>query len=127
MSYTIYPSEDRKYIVLKHWGEINGKLSMKRVLEAHTLGVELEITKYLIDLTEARNMDSVIESYTYAYEDMKTPPGISPNARVAMLVSPEDHSHDFVETVLKNTGHNVTLFRDLELAANYLLSETQDT
>ena len=121
MSYAINLSDDRKYIVLKHWGEINGELAMKRVLEAHTLGAELGIARYLVDLTEARNVDSVTKSYQYAYEDMKTPLGISLSARVAMLVSPEDHSHDFVETVLKNAGHNVMLFRNRELAIKHLL------
>ena len=127
MSYKIYPSKGRKYIVLKHWGEMNSELAMKRVLEAHTLGEELGITRYLVDLTEARNVDSVSKTFKYAYEDMKGPTGINPNARAAMLVSPEDHSHDFVETVLRNIGHNVKLFRDRELAIKHLLIGTQNT
>ena len=123
MSYKIYLSDDKKYIVLQHWGEINGELAMKRVLEAHTIGTELGIMRYLVDLTEARNVDSVAKSYQYAYEDMKTPPEISLKARVAMLVSPEDHTHDFVETVMKNAGHNVMLFRNRELAIKHLLDD----
>ena len=127
MSYTIYPSEDRKYIVLKHWGEMNSEFGMTRVQEAHKLGAEIGIDRYLVDLTEAVNTDSAYKSYKYAYEDMKTPSGVKRSARVAMLVSPDDHSHDFVETVLRNAGHNVTLFRDRESAFKYLLKETQDT
>lgn len=121
MSYTINPSDDRKYIVLKHRGEVDGDIAMTRVLEAHTLGAELGILRYLVDLTDARNVDSVTQTYKYAYEDMKTPPGFNLNARVAMLVNPEDHSHDFVETALRNAGHNVTLFRDRDLAIKHLL------
>jgi hypothetical protein len=127
MSYTIYPSENRRYIVLKHWGEMNSEFGTTRVLEAHKLGAEIGITRYLVDLTEAINIDPVSKSYKYAYEDMSTPSGINRNARVAMLVSPDDHSHDFVETVLRNAGHNVTLFRDRELAIKHLLKETRDT
>ena len=123
MSYTIYPSEDRKYIVLKHKGEMNREVGMTRVLEAHKLGAEIGINRYLVDLTEAINLDPASKSYMYAYEDLKTPSGINLNARVAMLVSPDDHSHDFVETVLRNAGHNVTLFRDQELAIEHLLKE----
>ena len=123
MSYTIYPTEDRKYIVLKHKGEMNSEVGLTRVIEAHKLGAEIGINRYLVDLTEAINLDPASKSYMYAYEDLKTPSGINPNARVAMLVSPDDHSHDFVETVLRNAGHNVTLFRDQELAIEHLLKE----
>ena len=94
---------------------------MKRVIEAHSLGAELGIYRYLVDLSEARNVDSVTKTYKYAYEGMKTPPGINLNARAAMLVNLEDHSHDFVETALRNAGHNVTLFRDRDLAIRHLI------
>lgn len=124
MAYTISPSEDQKYIVLKHWGKLNGKLALERVIEAHILGAKLGITRYLIDLTEARNVDTVTNSYWYAYKDMQMPPEVDKNACVAMLVSPEDRSHDFVETVLRNAGHNVTLFRERELAIKHLLAES---
>ena len=127
MSYTIYPSEDRKYIVLKHWGDMNREFGLKRVIQAHKLGAEIGINRYLVDLTEAINIDSATKTYMYAYEDLKAPSEIKPNACAAMLVSPDDHSHDFVETVLRNAGHNVTLFRDRELAIKHLLKETEDT
>jgi hypothetical protein len=124
MSYEINLSEDGRYIILKHWGEINGEIAMKRIQEAHKLGAELMVTRHLVDLTEARSVDSITKAYKYAYEDMKT---ISSNACVAMLVSPEDHSHDFVETVLRNAGHDVTLFRDREAAINHLEKRSQNT
>ena len=122
MSYTISPSEDGKYIVLKYWGDISRKLSIERVIETHALGAKLGITRYLVDLTEARNIDSIPELYEYAYKDTKSAPGLNLNARVALLVDPGDHSHDFVETVLRNAGHNVTLFRDRDSAISHLLA-----
>ncbi|MBW1814413.1 MAG: hypothetical protein JRJ39_12290 [Deltaproteobacteria bacterium] len=75
---------------------------MKQNLEAHTLGGKLGINRYLVDVTESRNTDSVMESYDFAYEDMKNTEGIDLYARVALLVSPGDHSHDFIETVTTN-------------------------
>ena len=123
MSYTLSPSEDQQYIILKHQGTINGQLAMQRVREAHILGDRLGITRYLVDLTEVQNEDTITDSYRYAYEDMQTPLEVNPKARVAMLVGVEDHSHDFVETVLRNAGHNVTLFRERELAIQHLLHE----
>ena len=42
-----------------------------------------------------------------------------------MLVSPNDKSHDFVEPVLRNAGHNVLIFNDEEKALGWLLEETE--
>ncbi|MBW1985270.1 MAG: hypothetical protein JRI53_11180, partial [Deltaproteobacteria bacterium] len=75
MNYTITPSKDGKYIILKIQGEINRQSAMKQNLEAHTLGGKLGINRYLVDVTESRNTDSVMESYDFAYEDMKNTEG----------------------------------------------------
>jgi hypothetical protein len=121
MSYSIKPSEDGNYIILKHWGEIDRKLTTQRNLEAHALGAKLGIKRHLVDLTEARHVDTVMNTYDFAYKDMQFLPGIDKKARVAVLVSPDDHSHDFVATVAINAGQNVKLFRDREAAIQHLL------
>lgn len=123
MSYTISVSEDGNYITLKVMGEITSESAMKQNLEAHALGKKLEISCYFVDLTESRNVETTTKNYTFAYEDMNIQAKIDRSACVVMLVSPEDHSHDFIETVLRNTGQNVTLFRNRELAIQYFLQE----
>ena len=95
---------------------------MKQNLETHALGDELGISRYLVEATEAVNVDSTLENYSFAYTDMQTPTGINKAAIVALLVSPDDHSHDFIETVSRNAGLNVTIFRDRELAIHHLLT-----
>lgn len=123
MSYSIRPSDDGKYIVLEIRGDITGELALKQDVEAHSLGRKRGINRYLVDATNARNVESVENNYKFAYDDVKTSGDIDKNARVALLVSPEDHSHDFVETVSKNAGLNVTLFRDREAAIRHLLDD----
>ena len=123
MSYTIRPSEDGHYIILKHCGEINSEMTTQRNLEAHALAAKLGITRHLVDLVDAKHVDTVANTYKFAYEDMRFLPGINKNARVAVLVNPDDHSHDFVETVTRNAGQNVTLFRDREAAIQHLLKD----
>ena len=121
MAYEIILSEDKKYILLKVWGEMNSVIAMEQNLEVHALCRQLGITRILVDATEARNVDTVTRTYQFAYNEMKTPPEIMLEARVATLVSPDDHSHDFVETVSRNAGMDVTLFRDREAAIKHLL------
>jgi len=83
--------------------------------------MQLDIHRYLLDATDARNTESVMDGYDFAYRDMQVVDGIDPRARVALLVAPEDHSHDFIETTSKNAGFDVTLFRDAPSALHHLL------
>ncbi len=116
-------SPNGKYIIQKIVGEINAEIALDLNHETHALGRRLGINCYLSDLTECRNTDSVIDNYDFAYSDMPADPGIDRFARVAVLIDPEDHSHDFVETVARNAGLDVTLFRNRDEAIRHLLGE----
>ena len=123
MEYSIVPSEDRKYIILTIKGDITRDIAIQYNLEAHALGEKPGIHRYLTDLTESRNVESLVEKYKFAYQDMQQEAGINRYARVALLVSPSDHSHDFIETVARNSGLDVTLFRDGEEAISHLMRD----
>jgi len=123
MKYTITPSTDGKYIILKVKGEINRETVLQPNLEAHALAKKLGIKRHLVDVTEAKNTDSILHSYEFAYDDMINTKGIDKNAIVAILVSPTDISHDFIETVLRNAGLHVKLFRDLNAAKLFLTNK----
>lgn len=125
MGHTIQLSEDGAYIILKVTGEIDRLHAMQHNLEAHAAGDRLGVACYLVDLTDARNVDNAIQTYKFAYQDMKHTPGINRSACVAVLVSPDDHSHDFIETVARNTGLDVTLFVDREQAIRHLLRKKE--
>jgi hypothetical protein len=120
MPYRIEPSECGRYILMTVTGDLNSSTAMTQNLEAHALGMELGIRRYLVDLIDATNTESVLGNYTFAHEKMKETEGIDVGATVAILVSPEDHSHDFIETVSKNAGLHVTLFRDRESTLQHL-------
>ncbi len=126
ISYKIFLSDDGKYIIAKHWGTLNSKLIMERTLEAHALGEKLDITRHLMDVTEATNTEPIIDTYKFAHKDVRRTPGINTGVRVAVLVRPDDHSHDFAETVAKNAGQDVTIFRDRDSAIAHLLKDTTD-
>jgi hypothetical protein len=121
MSHKIFLSEDKKYIITKHYGDITSEMIMSATIEAHALGEELGITRHLMDVTEATNVEPITQTYKFAYKDIKSVPGINLHVSVAVLIRPEDHSHDFAETVTKNAGQDITLFRDREAAINHLI------
>jgi hypothetical protein len=124
MEYSITPSEDGSYIVIKVEGNITRKEAMQQNREAHALGKQLGINRYLVDVTEARNVEPPIENYEFAYNDMHRDEKLDITARIAALVDPDDHSHDFVETVSRNAGFDMRLFRDRDEALRYLQADT---
>jgi len=93
---------------------------MNYIVEAHALGDKMGVKRYLVDVTEARNVDSAVKNYEFAYSDIKKADTVNPKARVAALVCPGDHSHDFIETVLYNAGQPIKIFDDLSKAQEYL-------
>ncbi|MBN1895849.1 hypothetical protein JW906_15280 [bacterium] len=120
MSYSITTSPDGKYVILKIQENITAENMIKMIVEAHAFGNSRNLSCYLVDATRCRNTSTVTDNYLFAYEDMKTTPGINLTARVAMLVSPDDHSHDFIETVTQNSGFDTQLFRDHSEAVLFL-------
>ena len=96
---------------------------LKYILEAHAFGHKKKVDNYLVDVTKAKNVDSVLGNYEFAYTDIQSIPGVNPRSKVASLINPEDHSHDFIETVLINAGMPIKLCRDLETAEKYLLGK----
>lgn len=120
MEYSVVPSADGAFVVLTIKGEITRRNVMDLNLQAHALGRQLHVSRYLVDVTEATNVDSAMEIYKLAYSDMQYAEGIDRYARVATLVRPEDHSHDFMETVARNAGHDVRLFTDRDEAERHL-------
>ncbi len=121
MNYTLTPSADGTFITIKTKGDITRQSAMKMNLEAHALGQKLNIRRYLVDVTESRNTDSVANNYDFAYTDMTQTGQFDRSAIVANLVSPHDHSHDFVETVARNAGLHVRMFTDPKEAMQFLM------
>lgn len=120
MEYEIGASDDGLYVILKICGVISRKTSLKRVEEAHQYGRKLGVNRFLVDLTEARNGDSVFEKYDFAYSDLKKSTLIDRYAVIAAVARPGDRSFEFGETVLRNSGLNVRFFEDRDAAVQYL-------
>lgn len=120
MAYTISISPDRAYIVLTIDGPITRNAALAWNLEAHAVGRKEGIRFFLVDVTRARNIDSALDDYQFAYTDMRSTPGIDRDACVAVITSAEDHSHDFFQTVARNAGLNVTFFTDRTAAEKFL-------
>lgn len=122
MTYEIIVSEDGGYIIVRVVGEITRENAAQFGLEAQEKGIELGLNRYLFDVRQAINVDSTLDNYEYAYQDMKSS-GLRRSARVALLARAGDRSHRFIEVVSRNAGYNVRMFSDKAKALEWLMGE----
>ena len=120
MPYTIEVSENKHYIITTVEGDLTNAQAIEQNIKAHQLGASMGISRYLVDLTASHYIGTTLDHYEFAYKDMQGSDMINRNARVALLVAKDDYSHDFVETVSRNNGMDVSLFRDRQAAINHL-------
>ena len=119
MEYTISLSENKDFVIAKYVGNIEGDDALTAAVETHAFAKQHDLFCVLVDAVESINCESTIKKYDFAYDDILDE-RIDKRMCVALLVAPDDHSHDFVETLMRNTGHDVTLFRDLKEAIAHL-------
>jgi hypothetical protein len=120
MGYSIRISDDNSFILVSVDGIVDSGLALEYTVKSHQLGKEHGILNFLIDLVNARNKQSPVENYDFVISDLDESHFIDRRAKVAMLVSPGDDSHNFVETISRYSGYNVKIFRKLEDALEFL-------
>lgn len=126
MHYTITPSDKGDYIITEVHGDMDRELGLRLAHESQALGDQLGIHKFLIDVTDSINVDSVLDQYRFANVDLTESEELDHYSKIAVLVSPEDHSHDFIETVVRNIGINFKLFRNRQEALSFLGVESEE-
>lgn len=119
MDYTIQQSQDKHFLVMKAMCDINIDVARRWTADLDRRSRETDVRWLLIDVRSVRNLCSVLENYNFAYHDLYDI-GVRRNVAVAILVSEGDHSHDFVETALRNAGISARLFTDEQPAVNWL-------
>jgi len=124
MNNEIKVSDSGKYIIVLVNTDMTRALAEQLGVEATHLGKKKNINLFFYDLRNSVNRESINANYIFAKQEVLK---IEPSYlnKIAMLVSPNDKSHDFVETVLRNAGHNVLIFNDEEKALSWLLEETE--
>ncbi len=117
MAYTI--SARKTYIRIHVMDVVTVELARLFSQEARQWGIDHNLSRFLFDMRTVPNGETTLTNYLFAYEDMAQLK-LSRVARSAILVSPDDQSHQFVETVTRNAGYNVRMFTDEAAAVAWL-------
>lgn len=106
--------------------QVSGGIDAQGQVELATTAVEHgelhDISRFLVDVRDATNIASTTEQYQYARRQL-VELGVGRTSRIAVLIDPNDPSHGFIETVLRNAGYNCTLFVDEAFALAWLADE----
>lgn len=122
MSYEISLPENRKYVYVRVTEAITIELARRFSKDSAVLGRKHNLNRFLFDVREARNVARTLLNYQFVHKEMAAL-DLDKAARSAILVSPADKSHDFVETLARNAGYNVRLFTDAAAAIGWLEEE----
>lgn len=119
MPYVIALSEDERYLRVRIDAPVTRALASTIGRDLKAAGTAHGVSRFLYDVRDAPNIESVFGNYGFAYQNMSEVEA-SRVARHAILVRADDRSHDFVETLLRNAGYDARLFRSEEEAVAWL-------
>lgn len=119
MPYEILGGSQDRFVTIRVTGAMSRAIGLQSSVEASKLAARLGTHNFLYDVRNAPNTETTVANYRFAYDDLPSL-HIDRHSRAALLTSPGDHSHDFIETVLQNAGYRVKLFTDESLAIAWL-------
>lgn len=119
MDYQISVGEGEDYILIKVFKPMTSEIGFRSAPEIINLSEKHHISKYLFDVRDAPNIQSVTQNYAFAYQELpklKFPR----NSISAFLIKENDKSHEFIELAFKNAGYLVKSFHSEEEALDWL-------
>ena len=120
--YRITVDGNRRIITIHYLVPMTTAIALESGPELMRVANENNIRKFLFDMRESTNIQSVAHNYFFANKDIQTF-SFPRNSISAFLVHPSDHSHDFVTTAFMNAGYQVAKFVNEEEALQWLDSD----
>ncbi|MEE2733706.1 MAG: hypothetical protein VYA55_22985 [Pseudomonadota bacterium] len=119
MSYQLEVFAKEGYICAEAKCDINRIIAAEMAEEVSEVLQRENLEAALIDVRNSCNTDRPAQNYQFAFDDAPNL-NLRPTDRIAILSAPDDHSHDFTEIVMRNSGYNVRLFQDEDDALAWL-------
>lgn len=124
LNHKTFVAKEGGYIICELNGDIDRTGAQVFIKSMFELGSQTGISLIVIDARNARNTMGPFENHFVMYKDMQSAikelqSNIS-KLRMAVIVDPEDKSHNFVETLAYNAGYRFKLFQDEEAALAWL-------
>lgn len=122
--YMISIAENRNYIIIRYLVPMSTNVALTSGPELRQLSDENDIKRFLFDMRESPNIQSVTYNYQFAYQKIQTF-DFPRNSLSAFLIQPLDNSHDFITTAFENAGYTVAKFVTEDEAIKWLNSNLE--
>jgi hypothetical protein len=122
MDYQVSLAASGRYILIKVLVPMTSAVGVRCGADAVRVGAEKQVDRFLFDLRDSPNVQSVVDNYEFAHKEIANF-GFPMTSRSAFLVRPDDKSHDFINTAFYNAGYVTRMFIDEAEAIAWLEQE----
>ena len=119
MDFELCLAPEGDHAVLTNYADVTYSSSIQRQRAMRAFSDEHKLTRFLIDTRGRRFVGGTVELYTFVRKTLPAE-GYDRHWRVALVTSPDDNSHDFLETVCQNACYQVMVFKNLKKAQDWL-------
>ena len=119
MDFDLTLAPDRTYAVLTNFNDVTHASAIERQRAMQAFATAHGVSRFLIDTRKKRFVGGALDLYTFA-RDTLPKERFDRAWKVALVTSPDDKSHDFLETVSLNVGYQVMVFKDYDDARAWL-------
>lgn len=121
LEYQIALVDDGSYIRTTVFVDMTNELVERFTEEMIRLSDETGVIKHLTDVTGVRSVQSATDMYTLTYKGRAASHPFN-TFKIAIVTHPDDYSHDFIETLLVNSGVLGKVFKNENEALAWLMS-----
>jgi hypothetical protein len=119
MDFDLTLAPDRSYAILTNHRDVTLQSAQERQRAMQAFATAHNVWRFLIDTREMRFTGGIIGLYTFGRDTLPNE-GFDFKWKVALVTSPNDDSHDFLETVCQNVGYQVRVFNHYDEARTWL-------
>ncbi|HEV2800200.1 MAG TPA: hypothetical protein VGW12_06875 [Pyrinomonadaceae bacterium] len=117
-------SEDGTYIIQRMEAPVTNEVALQRASAAAEFANEHGVFRLLSDVRGMPYTGTPFTHYEFAYM-MKSVVPTAHALKVAVVASPDDPSHDFLQIAARTAHYDLKVFKDYEEAVRWL-TETKD-
>lgn len=119
MKFNVRLTDQPALVRVDVYENITGELQREFTLAAVLAARDAELDQFLVDVHRVSNLSTLSDQFNFAYDDVPLM-RLEKGAKIAVIVSPHDLSHDFIRIALCNAGYDCAFFNDETEALNWL-------
>jgi hypothetical protein len=119
MDFDLRLAPDGGHAIMTNHADVTRAAAVARQRAMQAFSERHKVTRFLIDTRGKQWVGGPRELYTFVRTTLPEE-NYNRHWRVALVTSPDDNSHDFLETVSHNVGYHVMVFKSIEKAREWL-------